>query len=54
MLRETGMLISCVEFTVGFEDVSHFSRTFKKKVGMAPKEYRAKQLNNKNNSRYEN
>lgn len=44
MLRETKISISIIGFTVGFEDIPHYNRTFKKKVGMTPKEYRIKQL----------
>ena len=40
MLRDTGLPITEVRQRVGFNDDSHFRRTFRKYLGMAPGEYR--------------
>jgi len=42
MLRETRMPIMAICYAVGFNDVPHFNRTFKKLKGETPKRYRAK------------
>lgn len=42
MLKETSMSISDICFAVGFDDVPHFNRTFKKIKGVSPKEFRKK------------
>ncbi len=39
LLRQPGMKIYMVAESIGYESVSHFSRIFKREVGMAPKEY---------------
>jgi AraC-like DNA-binding protein len=36
--------IQHIAFESGFENISHFSRYFKEKVGMSPREYRKKRL----------
>jgi len=40
LLSKTNMKISAVAKEVGIEDVTYFSRLFKKKEGMTPQEYR--------------
>jgi len=40
MLAYTRMPVSEVGFAVGFDDPSYFSRVFRKRVGLTPKEYR--------------
>jgi AraC family L-rhamnose operon regulatory protein RhaS len=40
MLRDTGMPVKEICYRVGFEDMGHFSRTFKKMKGISPKQYR--------------
>jgi len=41
MLRETELSIADVCFAVGFNDIPHYNRTFKKLKGISPKHYRA-------------
>lgn len=43
-LKETDMKIYEVADTLGFENVTYFSRFFKKHVGMSPKEYKEKMI----------
>lgn len=40
MLRDTGIPIKEIGYRVGFEDMAHFSRTFKKMKGLSPNQYR--------------
>jgi AraC-like DNA-binding protein len=40
LLARTGDKIIAVAEQVGFRDLSHFNRSFKKKTGMSPREYR--------------
>lgn len=42
MLAETSIPVSEVINRVGFNDVVHFSRIFRKKFGYSPSEYRQK------------
>jgi AraC-like DNA-binding protein len=42
MLKETTMSISEICYAVGFDDIPHFNRTFKKMKGESPKDYREK------------
>ena len=44
MLKETKIPISDICYAVGFEDIPHFNRTFKKIKGESPKDYREKAL----------
>ncbi len=39
-LKNTSAPISEIAFQLGFNDESHFTKTFKKKHDMTPKEYR--------------
>lgn len=41
LLVETLLAIQEIEFQLGFSDSAHFSKLFKKYVGVTPKEYRA-------------
>jgi YesN/AraC family two-component response regulator len=41
LLANRFLRISEIAYTVGFNDLSHFDRTFRKKVGRSPTEYRA-------------
>ncbi len=45
MLRETTVAISDICYAVGFEDIPHFNRTFKKFKGISPKDFREKVMN---------
>jgi AraC-like DNA-binding protein len=40
LLQSTGMSVTDIMFECGFEDLSHFSRAFKEKYGLAPSVYR--------------
>ena len=40
MLRDTGIPVKEIGYRVGFEDMAHFSRTFKKIKGLSPNLYR--------------
>jgi len=40
LLRTGGMSISEIAYTVGIDNLGHFSRQFKKQVGMTPSQYR--------------
>jgi YesN/AraC family two-component response regulator len=40
LLRDHGLRISDVAFTVGFNDLSHFDRIFRRLVGRSPSQYR--------------
>lgn len=42
MLRDTLIPVSEIMYRVGFSDISHFNRTFKKHTGFNPSEYRQK------------
>ena len=42
LLTSTTESISACCYSSGFNDVPHFNRTFRKKVGMTPSDYRAK------------
>ena len=39
LLRETDMTVSQVAQSVGFDDTNYFTRTFKRFVGISPKQY---------------
>jgi len=39
LLKESGMTVTEVAYTVGFKDPSHFSKLFKKQFGVSPKAY---------------
>ncbi len=47
LLRETDKHITSCAFTVGYNNIPHFNRTFKQFEGMSPKEYRKKQQEEK-------
>jgi len=40
MLRDTGLPVTEIHQRVGFNDDSHFRRTFRKYTGASPSEYR--------------
>ena len=40
LLRETDMTVECVAAEVGYENVEHFNRLFKKNYGLTPVQYR--------------
>jgi len=40
LLQETGLSVAEVANMVGFRDVPHFSRYFKKKTGYSPSDFR--------------
>ena len=42
MLRQTEMPIADICFAVGFNDIPHYNRTFKKIKGVSPKHYRSR------------
>jgi YesN/AraC family two-component response regulator len=41
MLRDTTIPIGDICFAVGFNDIPHYNRTFKKLKGKSPKDYRS-------------
>lgn len=47
ILKNPLIKISEISYTVGYSDQQHFTRTFKKRVGMSPEEYRANFLQSK-------
>ncbi|MFO7523939.1 MAG: AraC family transcriptional regulator [Ignavibacteriaceae bacterium] len=46
LLRNNHLNISQIVFESGFEDLSHFSRTFKRKFGISPTQFRNQKLTN--------
>lgn len=44
MLKETKLTVAEICFAVGFDDVPHYNRTFKKQKGQTPKDYRGRYL----------
>ena len=46
MLRETNMPVSEICFAVGFNDIPWFNRSFRKQIGVLPKDYRARMATN--------
>ena len=40
LLRETDLTVECVAAEVGYENVEHFNRLFKKNYGLTPVQYR--------------
>jgi AraC-like DNA-binding protein len=40
LIRNNNMSISQIVFESGFEDISHFSRSFKTKFGISPTQFR--------------
>lgn len=44
LLEDPSLRIVDVAYDVGFSDLSHFSRTFKKMVGVSPNQYRKKEI----------
>ena len=43
MLSETARPVADICYAVGFNDIPHYNRTFKKLKGLTPKEYRGKE-----------
>jgi AraC-like DNA-binding protein len=44
MLRDTMLSVSEISYRVGFNDITHFGRTFRKHMGYSPSEYRKKKM----------
>ena len=44
LLRDTDLLVKEVAFLAGFQSVAHFNRIFKDASGVAPSEFRGKEL----------
>jgi len=40
MLGNSDLRVSQIAYQVGYNDIAHFNRSFKKLVGVSPKEYR--------------
>jgi AraC-like DNA-binding protein len=40
LLRRSDLMITEIAFSVGFNDANYFTRQFRKRMGMSPKEYR--------------
>ena len=47
LLLGTGLSVTAVAEKSGFEDVSYFSRCFKRSRGISPLRFRRQELNNK-------
>jgi len=45
MLTDTQETVESIAYSVGYKDAFSFSRTFKKKVGLSPKHFRQKDIN---------
>lgn len=45
LLKESGMTVTEIAYSVGFKDPSHFSKLFKKQFGVSPKAYVNENLN---------
>ena len=45
LLQSTELSVSEICYEVGFQDTSHFTKTFKQKYNQSPSEYRKKKLN---------
>ncbi len=43
LLKESGMTVTEIAYSVGFKDPSHFSKLFKKQFGVSPKSYNRKE-----------
>jgi AraC-like DNA-binding protein len=41
LLRTTGRSITDIACSVGFNNISHFNRVFRKQIGCSPSQYRA-------------
>lgn len=46
LLKESGMTVTEIAYSVGFKDPSHFSKLFKKQFGVSPKAYCNEKPNN--------
>jgi AraC-like DNA-binding protein len=44
MLRDTMLSVSEISYRVGFNDITHFGRMFRKHMGYSPSEYRKKKM----------
>jgi transcriptional regulator GlxA family with amidase domain len=44
LLKETSESVTAIALHVGFNDLSHFGRTFRKATGLSPSEYRERLL----------
>lgn len=42
LLIDTSEAVTCIAYTSGFQNLSHFNRVFREKIGQAPMEYRSK------------
>jgi signal transduction histidine kinase/DNA-binding response OmpR family regulator/ligand-binding sensor domain-containing protein len=43
LLKESGMTVTEIAYSVGFKDPSHFSKLFKKQFGVSPKSYNTRE-----------
>jgi AraC-like DNA-binding protein len=41
-LKETSLSISEIAYLVGYNNVTHFNRVFKEKIGISPSEFKEK------------
>ncbi len=48
LLRETGLSVAAIAYSVGFENNLYFSKAFKSRMNMSPSEYRKKQMDIQN------
>ena len=42
LMKDPDKKLETISFLVGYDDYNYFSRVFRKKVGMSPRDYRSK------------